>query len=302
MRTFIFSFIIILLAPLSCGNSEGRYDQDPSAQDFSLESYWDQGLAEITSYHLTQARYGELHKGSATLIFVKEPFSRTKHVKLDSPSEKDRVDVLKLNKIKKFNTGIYPYSMMTSVFSSMENSSKGHALKITTSSQEWCGHTYTQCNYQNDEWEFQQYSYFESEGDDHFSLGDVYLEDELWNQIRIDPSKIPAGLDRMVPSTMYLRLSHIEPAAYNVRITLQDQGELQICQLEYQDLKRTLTIRFQKDFPHTIESWEESYPSAWDNSARQLVTKADLNKREMLDYWNLHSNDDIQWRKELGLD
>lgn len=302
MRTIIFSFVIILLAPLSCGNSDASIGQNPSTQSLNQENYWDQGKAEITTYHLSQARYGELREGSATLIFVKEPFSKTKHVKLDSPSGDDRVDVLKLNKVKKFNTGIYPYSMMSSVFSPINDASDGRALKITTSSQEWCGHTFTQCNFRDEEWNYQQYSYFESEGDDQFGLGDVYMEDELWNQIRINPSNIPTELDRMVPSTFYMRLSHIEPAAYDVRITTQELGDLQVCQLEYPQLKRTMTIRYKKEFPYTIESWEESYSSGWGNSARQLVTKAELNKREMLDYWNLNSNDDIHWRKELGLD
>ncbi len=37
---------------------------------------------------------------------------------MDNPSKswEDRVPVLKLNFSKKFNTGIYPYSMMSSVF------------------------------------------------------------------------------------------------------------------------------------------------------------------------------------------
>ena len=81
-------------------------------------SYWFQGKAELTSYTLSQARYGELHPGEAVLIFVTEDFSRKKQVKLDDPAAAgaDKVPVLKLNFEKKFGTGIYPYSLLTSVF------------------------------------------------------------------------------------------------------------------------------------------------------------------------------------------
>ena len=32
--------------------------------------YWYAGEAEITSYELNQARYGEIHKGKAVTVFV----------------------------------------------------------------------------------------------------------------------------------------------------------------------------------------------------------------------------------------
>ena len=80
--------------------------------------YWYQGKAEITSYEMEQARYGEIRKGHAVLIFVTEDFSKSKQVKLDNPQKdpEDAVKILKLNFVRKFITGIYPYSIMTSVF------------------------------------------------------------------------------------------------------------------------------------------------------------------------------------------
>ena len=41
-----------------------------------LKTYWYNSEAEITSYNLKQARYGEIHEGKAALIFVTEPFSK----------------------------------------------------------------------------------------------------------------------------------------------------------------------------------------------------------------------------------
>ena len=71
-------------------------------------SYWFQGKAELTSYTLSQARYGELHPGEAILIFVTEDFSRKKQVKLDDPAAAgaDKVPVLKLNFEKNENVRI----------------------------------------------------------------------------------------------------------------------------------------------------------------------------------------------------
>ena len=51
-----------------------------------FKEYWYAGKAEITSYELEQARYGELRKGNAVLIYVTEPFLSEKQVKSRWPS------------------------------------------------------------------------------------------------------------------------------------------------------------------------------------------------------------------------
>ena len=111
-----------------------------------FKDYWYQGLAEITAYRLEQARYGEIRQGHASLVFVTEPFSKRKQVKLDNPSaaRNDQIPILKLNLTKKFKTGIYPYSMMSSTFTPVQAAPNAHALKITGTSQEWCGQTFMQ--------------------------------------------------------------------------------------------------------------------------------------------------------------
>ena len=47
----------------------------------SFDKYWYDGKAEISSYKLKQGRYGEIHRGTASLIFVTEPFSPQRFVK-----------------------------------------------------------------------------------------------------------------------------------------------------------------------------------------------------------------------------
>ncbi|MEL6484568.1 MAG: septum formation inhibitor Maf, partial [Bacteroidota bacterium] len=127
----------------------------PLSEDF--KKYWYSGEAELTSYTLQQARYGELRDGEAVLIFVTEPFLPDVQVKADGSSPTN-VPVLKLNATKNYLTGIYPYSIMSSTFYPVHDNQ--HALKTSLSIQEWCGHIYSQLN-NREQFEFTSHSYFE---------------------------------------------------------------------------------------------------------------------------------------------
>lgn len=269
--------------------------------------YWYQGKAEITSYNLKQARYGELHDGDAVLIFVTEDFSAQKQVKLDRPDEAgdDAVKVLKLNALRNFNTGVYPYTVMTSAFSPVDRDRYPRTLKITTSVQEWCGHAFVQLNLQDDQYRVQQYSYFESEGDRVADLEGAVTEDEIWTTIRLNPDDLPTGEVTMIPGTLYQRFDHTAWRTVNATAILMPDArepETMVYNLVYYpDLNRTLTIRFRRDFPHEIESWEE-VEFASDGTTKELVTTAFRNKRLMLDYWTKNSVVDVELRRDLGLD
>ncbi len=268
-------------------------------------AYWYRGEAEITSYALEQARYGEVHRGHAVLIYVTEDLSRSKQVKLDNPGAagSDRVPVLKLNFTKKFNTGLYPYSMMTSVFSPVGAGGDARALKVTTSSQEWCGHTFTQLNRSGSGYKVRQLSYFESEGDEMLTLDEATAEDELWTTIRLDPSRLPTGEVRLIPGTMYMRLRHRSWGVQRATATLEPaDGGVMAYTLVYPDSGRTLTIRFNKAFPHEIEGWEEAYRSGWGPGAGDLTTRATRMQRMMSDYWTKNRVVDAALRQELSLE
>ena len=302
MKNWFPSLLILqLLFCISCSqNAEGQKGNT------SFNSYWYQGKAEITSYELEQARYGEIHKGTAVLIFVTEPFSKSKQVKLDNApiAGDDAEDVLKLNFTKKFNTGIYPYSIMNSVFTPTNISGPGQTLKITSSSQEWCGHTFMQLNNQNDEYQVELKSYFETEGDQTFSTEKVYLEDEIWNMIRINPHSLPVGNVKMIPGMIHLRLRH-EP--FKVQRAIISKGNLQDDQyktylIKYPEINRTIKIFFSPSFPYEIAGWEEIHLSGFGSSAKPLTTKATKKKTMLLDYWNKNSVEDTYLKKELELE
>eukprot|EP00179_Madagascaria_erythrocladioides_P009082 CAMPEP_0198312098 /NCGR_PEP_ID=MMETSP1450-20131203/3609_1 /TAXON_ID=753684 ORGANISM="Madagascaria erythrocladiodes, Strain CCMP3234" /NCGR_SAMPLE_ID=MMETSP1450 /ASSEMBLY_ACC=CAM_ASM_001115 /LENGTH=291 /DNA_ID=CAMNT_0044015033 /DNA_START=17 /DNA_END=889 /DNA_ORIENTATION=+ len=242
------------------------------SQEF--KDYWYAGSAEITSYRLMQERYGELREGTAVNIFVTEDFLPEIQVKADR-SAPTNVPILKFNGTKKYLTGIYPYSVMNSTFYPVQQ--KDHALKVSYSMQEWCGHVYMQLNNRNG-YEIESHSYFEGEADQELKFPTVWLESELWNLIRISPEELPTGNFEILPGFEFARMSHKKLEVAEASATLEKENGLSTYTLSYPKLNRTLSIQFTSDFPYAIESWEESHPNG-------LTTTAEKIKRMKAPYW-----------------
>lgn len=269
----------------------------------AIAGYWYSGKAEIARFELMESRYGEQRKGDAILVFVTEPFSPTKQVKAES-SESDAIQVLKLNTLKKFVTGIYDYSMMSSVFTPMNTTGSPRSLKLTASIQEWCGQVYQQLNLRKDSYRVRGHSYFEAEGDEQFELKAIPLEDEVWTLIRIAPHALPTGKTKMIPSVFDARLRHRRLAVRDVVASLRpvEQRETKggkpvACwryELRYPGMGRSLTIHFERAFPHRILSWREDLGKGRVTSARRPHTK-------QIAYWNHNGKAGEHLRRELGL-
>jgi hypothetical protein len=263
----------------------------------AFKDYWYAGSAEVTSYALEQAHYGELREGKAVLIYVTEPFVADQQVKADKDNPTN-IPVLKLNSTKKYLTGIYPYSIMTSSFYPVHDNQ--NALKVTFSSQEWCGHVFTQMN-NREKFNIKSFSYFENEGDKDFILEKNMLENELWNKIRINPSALPVGNFEMIPSFEYLRVSHKELKAYQVIASVDTSASVTTYKMTYPKLQRTLEINFSPIFPYSIESWSDSFTSGFGDTARTMVSKASKIKTLKTPYWRQNGNNSISLRDTLGL-
>jgi hypothetical protein len=292
----IYYVYIVFLLLVSCKKNEVQAQgSNPLSQE--MRSYWYNNEAEISSYSLTQARYGEFRQGKAVLIFVTEPFSEKSFAKADNPNNKD-IPVLKLNFTKNFNTGIYPYSMMNSTFFPVKG---GYSLKISSSSQEWCGHTYMELQ-NKDQYEISLQSYFEGESFSHEKVEKKLLEDDIWSMIRLNPTSLPVGNSKAIPSFFYLRFLHKKVQAYNCELSKKNDEKNTIYSIFYPELKRTMSITFENSFPYKIISWEESYPDGFNDKAKILTTTGTIIKTLKTDYWNKHDNDDVEWREKLGLD
>jgi hypothetical protein len=262
-----------------------------------FKDYWHAGKAEITSYKLQQARYGEIREGTAVLIFVTEPFLPEKQVKADHFNNSN-ISVLKLNSTKNFLTGIYPYSIMSSTFYPTTNNQ--HAIKVTSSIQEWCGQVFAQLNNRNN-FEIKQHSYFESEGDQEFSIKKTHLENEIWTKIRMNPKKLPLGSIEIVPSLEFTRLNHTPIKAYKATTSLETGENLSTYTIHYPTLERTLKITFNTQFPHEIESWTDTYKSGFGPNAKTLTSSATKINSIKSAYWQKNANTDVSLRDTLGI-
>ncbi|MFZ6012932.1 MAG: hypothetical protein ACOYXT_21490 [Bacteroidota bacterium] len=302
MNAFVSQLVLLSILALTCCNEKAP---SPSGDEMPYETaafkkYWYSGIAEIDSYTLSQSRYGEQRKGEAVLIFVTEDLSKKKQVKLDDPdkSADDKVSVLKMNFTKNFITGIYPYSMMLSVFKPVNQHQFPSSLKVTMSSQEWCGQVFTQMNLEGEKYKVHSYSYFEKDGDTDISLKKVLLEDEIWNTIRIDHTSLPTGEIEIIPGLFFTRLNHVQLRNQKAHASKSEDAGGFVYTINFIDQQRKLTIHFEKGFPHKITAWEEEI-IAHGNIQR---TSGILDKTLYVDYWTKNKNEFQYLRDSLGLD
>ncbi|KAA5823548.1 septum formation inhibitor Maf [Algibacter amylolyticus] len=268
--------------------------QEATKLSQEFKDYWYAGEAEISSYKLEQARYGELRQGTAVLVFVTEDFLPDTQVKADNTNP-NNIPVLKLNSTKNFVTGIYPYSIMQSTFYPVANNA--HATKVSISMQEWCGHVYMQLNNRSG-FEITSHSYFDGEADQNFKTNKAILENELWTKLRVNPKSLPVGDLQIIPSFEYSKLYHTQVKPFVAKATLTANSYT----ITYPELNRTLAITFNPDFPFDILSWEETQKSGYGENAKTLTTKATKLNTIKSAYWNKKSIKDEALRTTLKLD
>ncbi|MEK9613203.1 MAG: septum formation inhibitor Maf [Flavobacteriaceae bacterium] len=291
MKT-IFKIVTVLFL-VGCHGTQIRTNESlklPLSQEF--KSYWFDGTAEISSFSLIQSRYGSPRDGMAVLIFVTEDFLPDRQVKANQKSQKTQT-VLKLNRTKNFNTGIYPYSIMNSSFGRLGQYNP--LVKITTSIQEWCGQSYLQLNRRSG-LNITSHSYFEGEADQKLEIQDALTEDELWHWVRTHPDQLPQGSLKILPAFEFLRLYHKPIQLYTAIATLDSNSDYNMYHLEYPELNRKLSLIFEKKAPYQIVGWEEH-----DLNNPQNTTRAKRIKKIKLPYWKLNRLGDETFRDSLGL-
>jgi hypothetical protein len=307
MTNYLFLFLS-LIAFVACNPKikvEELNTANASADGDFNKSYWEDGKAEIAVYDLVQNRYNGLHPGKLVSVFVLEDFITDKHVKNERYISKSSTQVLKNIRVSKFTTGIYDYSLHSTVFTPL-NQKQFPTLKVVNTMQEWCGSTFLQLNYENDVYNAQQRSYFEAEGDRQLVIPSAVIEDALMNQIRLDYKALPLGPFPIIPRLEYIALKHKD------LVSVQAEGSVSIYSendfsgeylLKYiyrvKSQSRVVELVFEKAAPHTIVGFKESYPSAFDGEIR--TTTATLNSSERLAYWGMNSPKDAEIRNKIGL-
>jgi len=288
--------VLLLLAFLSVASCQEAPSGPEQSQWESIEKRWSGG-AEMSCFKLTQQRYGSLVEGESVFIFVREPFLKDRQVK--DESGRGGSQVLKLNAMRNFQTGVYPYSTMVSVFQPLEEDSMGKTLKVTTSVQDWCGHVFVQTNRRDGTLRTEVKSYFEKEEGGVFEeKASVLLEDEVWTTLRINPSALPVGEVEMIPSSLSARFAHRNPVAESAqtRWLAGSSKKTVIYEITYPESERVLAIEIQKKLPYVIEAWRET-------GKKGLLSSGTLKKRvENVEYWNFKKDPEgAKLRKKLGL-
>ena len=275
--------------------------------DVATNDYWTQGKAEVSVYELSQNRYKENHPGQLVNVFVTEDFLTDKQVKNERYVNVNSTWILKNIQLRKFTTGVYDYSLFSSVFTPIDRTKFPQSLKVTATSQEWCGTIFTQLNLRGEKYKYEQRSYFEKEGDVSNIINAAFLEDELYTVLRMNPELLPKGDFQIIPALNFMPFQHLSNRTYKANAGIRTykenvfQGEkLNEYRVRFPELKRELRIIFENKAPYKVVGWLDSFPSAFDGKIR--TTKATLKNQKILAYWGQSGLRDINLRRELGLD
>ncbi len=278
----------------------------PSDAPVLTKEYWYDGSAEINTYELKQNRYNTLHDGTAMLIFVTEDFLTDKQVKNDNYQNKNSTSVLKKIEQRKFNTGVYDYTVYSTVFTPIEINQYQKSFKVVGSSQDWCGTTYHQFNAQKNGYKAIGHSYFEVENDQNVDIQSGIHEGELFTRLRMNPKLLPIGTFDIIPEPIVGMMRHYPLQSFIAEARFSDYSgdlkgnNLQQYTVTIPDAQRTLEIVYEASAPFKIVAFYDSYPSAFDNQMR--TTSAVLINQSKLPYWSKNSASDEILRKELKLD
>lgn len=286
----------------------------PPSYDNVFWQHWGDGRAEIDAYSLVRPRYGELRKGTTVLIFVTEPWSIRNHVKADDGKhdKDDVIQVLKLNTVEDFQTGIYDYNLMTSSWTALQPAPgrpAGAATKVSFSSQEWCGASWHDVTFDGRAAADMVRSYFDGETSMRMIENpaadgkDALVEDNalVWARGLASPS-VARGASTTVaflPSLTRARLEH-KPIAWTRASLSRDAASTKVTvaagtfdverALISVDGGRTMEVFVELAAPHRVVKVTQS-----DGSVMELKGTVRTS------YWKQNHEGDERILKELGL-
>lgn len=288
----------------------------PSAPS-PFESHWRDGKAELDGYRYTVIRYGEERQGQAVMVFVTEPMSESKRVKVDDPRKDpaDTFEALKLNFVRDFQTGIYDYNTMVSLFVRSRDFSP---VKLALSAMEWCGSVYDESVFEPRRITDTLHSYFEGESGTRIldERPGGLTEDALFILLRSlrGGEFLAAGARRTVPflpSPFYRRLGHREWAWSTAEIErLAKRERVQVpagafdCDVYVVRPAGGRLGRFwiERAYPHRVVRWAWAPPAeAQGFMGRDGCDAGELAGSERLAYWQLNGRGGESYLRALGL-
>ena len=306
-RPALHTLTCLVASSLAFASAAGLASPNGSEGD-AIDALWLDGHAEVSGYRWSGSRYGEARAGEAVAIFVTEPFNTRLNVKADRSTGADVVTAMKLNLVRDFQTGLYDYNTMTSVFVDTRDLSP---MKSTFSSAEWCGHVFEEIDVQADRPEVKVQSYFEGES------GTTTLEPRpgglIGDQILVwarglHGAPLQPGESTQLPyvhTSFERRMRHRQAAWLTAEITRRPQtvqaeipaGTFEAIAYDVQLAGRAGgagLIQIEAASPHRVLSW------SW-SSGRQVVDSGELLGSRRLRYWELAREGQEAMRTSIGL-
>ncbi len=233
----------------------------------------DKGKAEVNIYEATLIKYGKPRQGTVTQIWVKEPWDAKRGIKWGGQGPGD-YEVIKLNHVVSYPTGMYRYEQMWSGFWKRDS---GELLKFSLSHHEACGNTFKQARMKDGKAEYNHFSYFENEGDGRQDLvippGAVFY-DELPLKLRLlantgleEPVTVP-----LFPTVIHPKAGPMSPAPSTFRQVRKEKGEIEF---EVKHAGGIDTFVYETNPPFKLLRWMMP-------DGGQLI----LRKSLFTDYWN----------------
>ncbi len=255
---------------------------------WASDPLWDDGQAELSAYDAMEMRYQQPRPYIEYQIVVKEPFSRKLLVKADPGHDaSDLFPVVKLNRVIQYQTGIYSYNQMLSVFFDVQDM---QPVKWTLTHFEWCGNTFKQFTRRERQGRLETRTYWDGDADQGFDLAvdrDTLFYDQLAVWLRAQPLSSGSRTVKMFPTQISSRGAR--PEASEMTITIPGREEIGLpdgtrrtavlVQVEQADGLHRFWI--DPEFPHALLGWDR--PDG--GRGRLLWTKR-------MKYWELNQPGD----------
>ena len=284
----------------------------------TFESHWQDGRAELAGYRYRVTRYGARREGRCAMITVTEPFSASKRVKVDDPAANpnDTFEALKLNLVRHFQTGIYDYHTMVSLFTRSRDFSP---VKVAFTCAEWCGQVYEEEQFEPRAVSGFVRSYFEGESRTirlPARAGGI-TEDDLFLLLRgLRGDYLPPGRTRpvhLIASPFIRRLAHRSEAWLVADIARsRDLQRVVVPAGTFAAILYTVKIedgrtgRFwiETPYPHRVLKWAWTAVPAKGGGrmAGDGLDEGELIRSSRLPYWRLNRPGDERYLKDIGLE
>ena len=101
----------------------------------------------------------------------------------------------------------------------------------------------------------------------------------------------------MIPGLFYTRMNHADLKVGSAVAKKTENDSAYTYSITYPDHERSISIQYEKQFPHKILGWKE----AWKEKGNAMQTSAKLDKTLNTDYWTKNKNEFLHLRDSLNL-